>query len=442
MDMMFWMELLILVIAIAIGARWGGLGLGAAGGIGLGVLVFGFGLKPGAPPISVLMIMTAVIACCSILQGSGGLDFLVNIASRLLRKHPKYITIIAPFLCYCFTLFCGTAYVAFALYPVIAEVASGAMVRPERALSMSVIGAQAAIVGSPMSAATAGMIGLLAVHGVTPFQIFIITIPAGLIAVAVGCALMYKWGKELADDPEFQRRVKTGEFQPSTATIPDRQFPSNAKRAVAVFAVGLVLVVFYGALPDLLPSWTDASGKVTRLSIPHMVQILMLLIAGLIMIIANVDKKKLSTGSVFQAGLTGMVAVFGISWLTDTFFTAYKPMFIEAFGETLSAMPALFAFVLFALSAVLFSQGTTVTALMPLGLALGIVPTDTIWMFPAVNGYFFIPAGGAIIACVAFDRTGTMRIGKYVLNHSYMIPGLVVTFMHCLIAFLISQMVF
>ncbi len=438
---MFWMELAVLVIAIAIGARWGGLGLGAAGGIGLAVMVFVFGLKPGAPPISVLMIMTAVVACCSVLQGSGGLDFLVNVASKLLRKHPKYITIIAPFLCYCFTLFCGTAYVAFALYPVIAEVAAGAMVRPERAMSMSVIGAQAAIVGSPMSAATAAMIGLLAVSGVTPFQIFMITIPAGLLAVGVGCALMYKWGKELANDPEFQRRVQTGEFKPSTATIPDQKFPPNAKRAVAVFAVGLALVVFYGASPELLPSWTAESGKVTRLSIPHMVQILMLMVAGFIMVIANVEPKKLSTGSVFQAGLTGMVAVFGISWLTDTFFTAYKPLFIDVFGETLSSMPALFAFILFALSAVLFSQGATVTALMPLGLALGIAPTDTLWMFPAVNGYFFIPAGGAIIACIAFDRTGTMKIGKYVLNHSYMIPGLVVTFAHCLFAFVISRFV-
>ena len=438
---MFWMELAVLVIAIAIGARWGGLGLGAAGGIGLAVMVFVFGLKPGAPPISVLMIMTAVVACCSVLQGSGGLDFLVNVASKLLRKHPKYITIIAPFLCYCFTLFCGTAYVAFALYPVIAEVAAGAMVRPERAMSMSVIGAQAAIVGSPMSAATAAMIGLLAVSGVTPFQIFMITIPAGLLAVGVGCALMYKWGKELADDPEFQRRVQTGEFKPSTATIPDQKFPPNAKRAVAVFAVGLALVVFYGASPELLPSWTAESGKVTCLSIPHMVQILMLMVAGFIMVIANVEPKKLSTGSVFQAGLTGMVAVFGISWLTDTFFTAYKPLFIDVFGETLSSMPALFAFILFALSAVLFSQGATVTALMPLGLALGIAPTDTLWMFPAVNGYFFIPAGGAIIACIAFDRTGTMKIGKYVLNHSYMIPGLVVTFAHCLFAFVISRFV-
>ena len=364
------------------------------------------------------------------LQGSGGLDFLVNVASKLLRKHPKYITIIAPFLCYCFTLFCGTAYVAFALYPVIAEVAAGAMVRPERAMSMSVIGAQAAIVGSPMSAATAAMIGLLAVSGVTPFQIFMITIPAGLLAVGVGCALMYKWGKELADDPEFQRRVQTGEFKPSTATIPDQKFPPNAKRAVAVFAVGLALVVFYGASPDLLPSWTAESGKVTRLSIPHMVQILMLMVAGFIMVIANVEPKKLSTGSVFQAGLTGMVAVFGISWLTDTFFTAYKPLFIDVFGETLSSMPALFAFILFALSAVLFSQGATVTALMPLGLALGIAPTDTLWMFPAVNGYFFIPAGGAIIACIAFDRTGTMKIGPLV--HDPGLSGDVCSLLVCL----------
>lgn len=178
MDMMFWMELAVVIIAIFIGAKWGGAGLGAAGGIGLGVLVFGFGMQPGAPPVSVLLIITAVITCASILQGSGGLDFLVSIAEKLLRRNPKNITFMGPLVCYLFTLFCGTAYVAFSVYPVIAEVAIGARVRPERPLTMSVIGAQSGITGSPMSAATGAMIALLAVKGVTPLQIFSVAIPA------------------------------------------------------------------------------------------------------------------------------------------------------------------------------------------------------------------------------------------------------------------------
>lgn len=441
MDMTFWMEFIVLIIAIFIGAKWGGVGLGAAGGMGLAVLVFGFGMQPASPPVSVLLIITAVIACASILQGSGGLDFLVSIAERMLKRNPKNITFMGPLVSYFFTLFCGTAYVAFSIYPVIAEVAIGARVRPERPLTMSVIAAQSAITGSPMSAATGAMIALLAVKGVTPLQIFSVAIPACLLGNLIGCAFMFKKGKELADDPEFQQRVMSGEFKDKMISSDSKSFSSNAKRAVAVFALGILAVVFLGSCPDLMPSWEKA-GKLTRLSIPNMVQIVMLCCAGLIMVIANVSPKKLADGSVFRSGLIGMVAVYGVSWLTATFFNFYKPMFVSEFGNLIQGAPILFAIALFVLSAVLFSQGATVTALVPMGISLGISPADLVWMFPAVCGYFVIPAGGAVIGCVAFDRTGTTKIGKFVFNHSYMIPGLITTFSQLAIGYVISKFVF
>lgn len=442
MDAMFYLELFVVAVSIFIGAKWGGAGLGAAGGIGMAVLVFGFGMQPGSPPVSVLLIITAVITCASILQGSGGLDFLVSVAERLLRRNPKNITFMGPLVCYLFTLFCGTAYVAFSVYPVIAEVAIGARVRPERPLTMSVIGAQAGITGSPMSAATGAMIALLAVKGVAPVHIFAVCIPACLLGVVIGCLFMFKKGKELADDPEFQRRVASGEFTDEFGVAGSaRTFTGDAKRGVAVFALGILAVVLLGAFPQLLPTWEKA-GKIVHLSTPYMVQIVMLCCAGLIMIIAHVKPAKLCDGSVFRSGLIGMVAVYGVSWLTDTFFSFYKPMFVEEFGALITQMPVLFALALFILSSVLFSQGATITALLPLGISLGIAPADLVWMFPAVSGYFMIPAGGAIVGCVAFDRTGTTRIGKYVFNHSYMLPGLVTTASSLAIGFVISKFVF
>lgn len=442
MDINFWLELLVVVLAIGIGAKWGGLGLGAGGGFGLMVLIFIFGMTPGSPPVSVLFIMLAVVSCASILQGSGGLDYLVSIAEKLLRRNPKHITFMGPLVSYFFTLFCGTGYVAFAVYPVIAEVAASARVRPERPLTMSVIGAQAGITGSPMSAATAAMIGFLAVKGVTPFQIFAVSIPACILGLLVGCIFMYKRGKELADDPEFQAKLTSGEFRDTIAPGETRQFSKEAVWSVWIFALGILAVVFYGTFPDLLPHFTNAAGKTSRLSIPNMVQIVMLCCACFIMVIGRVDKAKLASGSVFRAGLIGMAAVYGVSWMTSTFFNFYKPFFVQEFGEVVNNLPILFGLCLFFLSAVLFSQGATITALMPLAMALNLNPADTVWMFPACNGYFLIPAGGAIIGCIAFDRTGTTKIGKYIFNHSYMLPGLVTTASQVAIGYVISKFIF
>ena len=423
----FWIHLFIVLAAIVIGARWGGAGLGVSGGLGLFILVFFFGIKPTAAPTSVLLIMTAVVTCASILHDSGGLDYLVNIAERMLRRNPKFITFIGPMICWIFTVFCGTAYVSFALYPVIAEVAAAARVRPERALSMSVLASQVGVVASPMSAATAAMIALLAGFGTTPLQILSIVIPACFLASLCGCLAMYKYGKELDEDPEFLRKLKTGEYVDSEVTSDKNYKPTKqAKIGVLIFALGIATVVTMGSIPDLLPSW-EVGGKVQKLSITNMVQIVMLAVGALIMICANVKSSKLTDSSVFRSGLTGMVAVFGVAWLTNTFFALYKPMFVEVFGTYIATTPLLFVIALFLLSLALYSQASTVAALVPVGIALGLSAPDLIAMYPAVTGFFVIPAGGAHIACIAFDRTGSTHIGKYVLNHSYQFPGWVTT---------------
>lgn len=440
----FWIQLAIVMMCIAIGGRYGGVGLGAAGGFGLSILVLGFGLKPGSPPVSVLLIITAVIACVSILQAAGGLDLRVRQAEKLLRRRPASITFMAPLVTACFTFFCGTGYVAFSIYPVIAEVAAEAKIRPERPLSISVIASGAAIPASPMSAATAGMLGLLSAYGVSPLKLLLVITPAALVGVLMGALSVCRRGKELEDDPEFQRRVAAGEYQSlhKTDETGAQWKPSPAaQHGVLLFALGVITIVSLGSMPSLLPGWNE-NGQLQRLPIPQLIQIVILATGFLIMLICRVPGNQLAAGSVFRSGLVGVVGVFGVAWMTDTFFTTYKPEFLQFFSSIVKDAPMLFGVVLFFFSSVVFGNAATVVALMPIGLELGIPPAMLVALYPAVCGDFFIPAGAGQIGCVSFDRTGTTRIGRYVLNHCYMRPGVVSVCSAVFVAYLLSKIVF
>lgn len=441
---LFWIQLAIVFACIIIGAKYGGIGLGVSGGFGLCLMAFVFGMRPGSPPVTVLLIITSVMMCVSILQGAGGLDYLVALAEKLLRRNPNHITFMGPLVCYLSAVLCGTAYVAFSVYPVIAEVATGARIRPERAMTMSAQASQLGITSSPMSAATAAMLGILAAYGVTPFNLLLVSVPACVLGGIVGCLFVYKRGKELEDDPEFQRRVASGEFQDAKpASIDDREgkYTPEAKRAVVLFIIGIITVVALGANPSLRPVWT-VGGKQQIMSVPIMLQTVIMAFAFLIMVTCKVPGNKLASGSVFRSGMVGMAAVFGIAWMVNTFFDAFKPLLVSSVGGTLATNPLLFGLALFLLSGMLLSQGATVTALMPLGVGLGIAPETLVALFPAVNGCLLIPAGSVIITGVALDRTGTTRIGKYVLNHSYMLPVLVTVASSLVFSFIFSRLVF
>lgn len=399
-DLNFWLQLAVMLVCIGVGGRFGGVGLGAAGGLGVSILVLGFGLQPASPPVSTLLIIVAVIACTSILQGAGGLDLLVRLAEKMLRKWPSAITIVGPFVCSLFVVLCGTAYVAFAVYPVVAEVAASAKVRPERPIAASVISAGIAVVASPMSAAMAALVASLAVLDVSLIQILAVTVPAFIIATLCTCLSVYWKGTELEKDPEFIRRVQSGQYQELVVTNDNKPFEATKgqKLSVGIFLVGVVTVIIFGTFKELLPSW-EAAGKVSTLPIPSLIQMIML-----------------------AFGL--FIIVFGVSWLTGTFFEAYKPLFVGLFTDMAQSTPMLFGVVLFCFSAVILSPSATTAALMPLGVSIGIPAGLCVALFPATCGDFIIP-GGAQIGCTAFDRTGTTRLGKYVVNHSYIIPGFV-----------------
>lgn len=426
MDWIFWLQALVVAVCIGAGGRYGGVGLGAAGGVGVCILVLLFGLAPSSPPVSTILIIVAVIACTSVLQGAGGLDWMVRVAERMLRKWPKAITFVAPFVCSFFVIFVGTAYVAFAVYPVVAEVATQARVRPERPIAASVISAGIAVVASPMSAATAALVASLSPYGVGVIDILMISVPAFLFATLCTCLSVYWRGTELENDPEFRRRVANGDFKdlaPTEQNGKAEKEPASVLRSVLIFGLGVLVVLVLGFDKDLLPSWT-VNGKISTLPIPSLIQMVMLACAFAIIIFCKVPSHKFASGSVFRAGLIGVVGVFGVSWLTGTFFDAYNDMFAALFKDMAESTPLLFGVVLFLFSAVILSPSATVVALMPLGAAIGIPPLLLVALYPACCGDFLIP-GGAQIGCCSFDRTGTTHLGSWVLNHSYLLPGFV-----------------
>ena len=428
------LQLLFLLAAIIVGARLGGIGLGVMGGVGLAILTFVFGLQPTAPPIDVMLMIAAVISAASCMQAAGGLDFMVKLAERLLRRNPAHVTILSPLVTYLFTFVAGTGHVAYSVLPVIAEVAAETKIRPERPLGIAVIASQQAITASPISAATVALLGLLTGFDITLFDILKITIPATLIGVLVGAFASMRVGKELMEDPEYLRRVEEGLLEDKHVELNDVKNMFQARLSVIIFIVATLLIVLFGSIPSLRPSF---DGKV--LDMPSLIEILMLSAAALILIISRTDGIKATQGSVFPAGMQAVIAIFGIAWMGDTFINGNITELTGSIEGIVRQMPWLFGVALFVMSILLYSQAATVRAIVPLGIALGISPMMLIALFPAVNGYFFIPNYPTVIAAINFDRTGTTGIGKWVLNHSFMMPGLIATIVSIVVGLLLIQ---
>lgn len=421
-----WLQLIVVLAAIVIGARLGGIGLGVMGGTGLALLCFVFGLQPTAPPIDVMLMIVAVISAASCMQAAGGLDYMVKLAERLLRKHPAWVTLLSPLVTYLFTFVAGTGHIAYSVLPVIAEVARETKIRPERPLGIAVIASQQAITASPISAATVALLGMLAGFDISLFDILKISVPATLIGVLVGAFCSMKVGKELVNDPEYQRRLKEGMIESRLAETTVSFDLQKARISVGIFLLATFLIVLFGSVDALRPVfWAD--GKLVPLDMPSIIEIIMLSTSALILIICRIDGIKAVQGSIFSAGMQAVIAIFGIAWMGDTFIAGNLSSLTSSIEGVVQSMPWLFGVALFVMSILLYSQAATIRAVLPLGIALGISPWMLIALFPAVNGYFFIPNYPTVVAAINFDRTGTTRIGKYILNHSFMMPGMVCT---------------
>jgi anaerobic C4-dicarboxylate transporter DcuA len=438
------LEFAVVLAAIFLGSRAGGVGLGLWGGTGVLVLTYVFGLTPTAPPIDVMLIILAVIMAAAVMEAAGGIDYLVGVAERIIRRNPRQITIVAPLICYLFPFGAGTGHVFYPLLPIIYQVAYENGIRPERPLAVSTIASQQAITASPVSAAMAAMIALFEPLGVGLPQIMLICVPATILGVLAAALVQTRVGKELADDPEVQRRLASGELQPpggAKAQGAGKTLPPGARLSAMLFLLGVSLIVVAGLFPGLRPLVTKA-GATAPLGMADTIQIVMLSLAAVMLLATRTPAGKIPKTEVAQAGLTAVIGIFGLAWLGDTFIKGNEAVIIGTIGDVTSAYPLSFALGLFCASVLLFSQAATTRALMPLGISLGMAAPNLIAMWPAVNGYFFLPTYGSLIAAINFDRTGTTRIGRFVLNHSFMLPGLVSTTVAIAAGLVISRVIF
>jgi anaerobic C4-dicarboxylate transporter DcuB len=429
---MFWVELLIVLVMIYWGSRKGGIFLALSGGIGMVLLSCILRVPPSDPPITVILIMIAVIVATSSMQAAGGLDFMVSVAEMILRKNPKYITILAPIVSFVFTMMCGTGHIIYSLLPVINEISIENGVRPERPISASIVSSQQAINACPISAATAALIGYLAVfEGVSLTTVMIITIPATLIGTLAASLIVLKRGKELANDPEYQARVAAGLVKNYQVKKDDKPpVTRNARISVAIFFICIAVIVTMGAVNSFRPTLSNDS----KLSMTTIIQMFMLLAAALIVIFCRIDSSKVLEMPVFKTGMFAVVLAFGLCWLVNTFIGDQSKYISENMSTLTNKYPWIFIIATFVVGAITTSQASTTMIMIPIAIALQI-PLNIIiagWLCTSSN--YFLPAASQSVAAIAFDSAGTTKIGKFIFNHSYMLPGLTCTVVSVLAA--------
>jgi len=427
------LQLLVVLGCLLAGSRFGGMGLGLISGIGLCIFVFGFGLPPGEPPVRVMLTILAVIGCAATMQAASGLNVMMQFSERLLRKHPAHITLLAPLTTWTLTFLCGAGHVVYTLFPIIGDIALHKGIRPERPMAVAAIAAQMSICASPVSVALVSLVTILAAQqgfgtAYTMLDIIKVTLPASLLGTLLAALWSMQRGQELADDAEFQAKLKDPKqreyIYSGGATLLNANYPQSAYRSVCIFFVAIALVVLLGAYPSLRPVFT-IDGNSAALDMNLVIQMMMLVAGAFMLLTCNVLPADIANGSLFKAGMTGIFSVFGVAWMSDTFFAAHMATLQMSLADIVKTQPWLYAVVLFLVTKLVNSQAAAIVAIAPMGLALGIEPKLIIAFFPAAYGYFIIPTYPTDLACIGFDRSGTTRIGNYLFNHSFMMPGLI-----------------
>lgn len=439
---MLYIQFLFLLLMLYIGSRYGGIGLGVVSGIGLAVEVFVFKMPPTSPPITVMLIIMAVVTCAAILEAAGGLKYMLQVAERILRSKPKMVTILGPLVTYSMTFMLGTGHAVYTIMPIIGDVALKNGIRPERPMAASSVASQMGITASPISAAVVYYLSQMPgiSDSITLLSILSVTIPATLIGVVAMSLYSMRRGLNLEDDLEYQARLQDPTWkkriEETTATSLDETLPTSARNAVLLFVLALGVIVLIAMVPSLR---TIAEGaKPIKMSI--IIQMMMLAFGGVILLATKTKTSKVPEGVVFKSGMVAAIAIFGIAWMSDTYFKFAMPSFKGGITEMVTAYPWTFALAMFIVSVVVNSQAATCRMMLPVGLALGLPPALLVGIMPSCYGYFFIPNYPSDIATVNFDTSGTTKIGKWYFNHSFMMPGLIGVVCACLVGYVLGMM--
>lgn len=448
MDVVVLLEILVVLGAIVMGVRMGGIGLGLWGVAGVGVLVFIFGMPPGSPPGSAMLIIIAVITAAGAMQAAGGIDFLVQVATKIIQKNPKQLNYIAPLVSFVFTVAAGTSNIFYPLLPVIYQTAYDNNIRPERPLATATVANVYGITCSPVSAAMAALIGLVAVapYNFSLGKVLLITVPSALVAIIVMAFVQNRIGKDLADDPAYQEKLKAGLIAPPKsqhdANQPPAELPKGAALSAYLFLAGVVLVVLtaFPAFQQMVPDMANP-GEMVAVSATTIIQIIMFVVALLIVILTKIEPGSIPKQSVFGSGIVAVLALFGVAWLADTFVAFYNDQIVALLSDVATAAPLMFAVAIFILAMLTTSQSATTRTLIPIGLSIFPAVGPIIAMWQALSGVLFLPANGTQLAAVAVDETGTTKIGNAVVNHSFMIPLLVSTVVAVGVGLVIAQFV-
>ncbi|WP_177504560.1 anaerobic C4-dicarboxylate transporter [Anaerosinus sp.] len=441
---MITLQLCVILACLVIGTRFGGIGLGLISGFGIFTLTFGFGMQPGKPPVDVILTILAVISAASILQTAGGLNVLLQYAEHLLRRHPSYITILAPLTTWLLTILCGTGHVVYTMFPIIYDIAIKQGIRPERPMAVASIASQIGIAASPVSVAVVSMISIFAANGIEGIgilQLLSISVPATFIGIFVAGLWSMRRGKDLSIDPDFQARIADPEERKfifgDTTSLLGKKLPKESYLATGIFFLAILIVVIFGAMPELRPIFSD-SGK--PLSMNLVIQMLMLMAGALILMTCKVKPTDISHSNIFQAGMIAIVSIYGIAWMADTFFSAHFTLLKTNLADFIVGHHWAYALVLFIVSQLVNSQAAAITAIAPMALHLGVEPKIIVAFFSACYGYFILPTYASDLACIGFDRSGTTKIGKFVINHSFIMPGIISVGTSCIIGYILAML--